>query len=273
MEKDSSKASPPRATAKASSPRREAAASRPRSGPAELRPTSPQALARAQTVGRDVQPGEPKRSRQSAKPSVKPNEASSEPGAVRRTRLRQPNESRAQMLERLSNPLISLHEASVLLQVCAATVRRLSNEGDLPHKRTEGGQRRFHLRDVLRLSDERERRRAASGRVSARSQARPSSLPTASSAPASARQREQERLEEVRAEQARVHESRERLAAVHARAQQARLNAPQQPSSTSGAAPSETQRVPNPLRLGLTRALVSRANASASKPKAHEGDE
>ena len=268
MEKDSSKASPSRATAKASSPRREVA-SRPRSTPA----TSSQVLARAQTVGRDAQAGEPKRSRQSAKPSVKPNEASSEQSAVRRTRLRQPNESRAQMLERLSNPLISLHEASVLLQVCAATVRRLSNEGELPHKRTEGGQRRFHLRDVLRLCDERERRRAASGRVSARPQARPFSLPTASSAPASARKREQERLEEVRAEQSRVRESRERLAAVHERAQQARLNAPQQPSSTSGAAPSEAQRVPNPLRLGLARALVPRANAGAPKPEPHESDE
>lgn len=234
-----------------------------------MRPTPSQATTRAGTLGRDALAGEPKRSR----PSVRPNEASGEQGAVRRTRLRQPDESRAQMLERLSNPLISLHEASVLLQVCAATVRRLSNEGELPHKRTEGGQRRFHLRDVLRLSDERESRRAASGRVLARAQVRPSSLPAASSAPASVRTREQERLEEVRAEQARVRESRERLAAVQARAQQARLNAPQQPGSTSGSTPSETPRVPNPLRLGLARALVPRANASAPKPKAHEGDE
>lgn len=186
------------------------------------------------------------------------------------------------MLERLSNPLISLHEASVLLQVCAATVRRLSNEGELPHKRTEGGQRRFHLSDVLRLSDERERRRASSNRASARSLARPSSPPAAPPpTAASARRREQERLEEVRAEQARVREGRERLAAMHARAQEARLAAQKQPGSspvpTSTPGPTPVPAPParsvNPLRLGLARALAPRAAEETSKPKPHEGDE
>ena len=67
----------------------------------------------------------------------------------RRQRLRP--ETRAQMLERLLNPLISLHEASVLLKVCPATVRRYTDAGLLPHARTPGGQRRFYLRDVLAL--------------------------------------------------------------------------------------------------------------------------
>lgn len=68
-------------------------------------------------------------------------------------------ETRAQMLERLTNPLVTLHEASVLLRVCTATVRRYSNSGQLSHLRTEGGQRRFYLKDVLNLLKEIEARK------------------------------------------------------------------------------------------------------------------
>ncbi|HEX8237454.1 MAG TPA: helix-turn-helix domain-containing protein [Abditibacteriaceae bacterium] len=68
-----------------------------------------------------------------------------------RQRVRQRPETRTQMLERLTNPTISLYEASVLLDVCSATVRRYTNSGVLPHVRTEGGQRRFRLHDVLVL--------------------------------------------------------------------------------------------------------------------------
>jgi excisionase family DNA binding protein len=78
------------------------------------------------------------------------------------TRQRQKAESRAQMMERLTNPLISLHEASVLLRVCTATVRRMSDSGELAHERTPGGQRRFRLRAVLALLEEREARRSPS---------------------------------------------------------------------------------------------------------------
>ncbi len=63
------------------------------------------------------------------------------------------------MLERLTNPTISLHETSVLLGVCSATVRRYTNSGLLPHARTEGGQRRFRLREVLLLMRELEAKR------------------------------------------------------------------------------------------------------------------
>lgn len=68
---------------------------------------------------------------------------------VQRQRIRP--ESRQQMFERLTNPLISLHEASVLLRVCPATVRRYSDNGVLTTYRTEGRQRRFRLKDVLNL--------------------------------------------------------------------------------------------------------------------------
>lgn len=68
-----------------------------------------------------------------------------------RTRQRLKPETRAQMLERLNNPTISLHEASVILKVCSATVRRYADTEQLPHVRTEGGQRRFRLREVLAL--------------------------------------------------------------------------------------------------------------------------
>lgn len=75
----------------------------------------------------------------------------------RRQRVRP--ETKLQMLERLTNPLISLHEASVLLSVCPATVRRYTAAGLLTHVRTEGQQRRFYLRDVLALMRQLESRR------------------------------------------------------------------------------------------------------------------
>ena len=69
---------------------------------------------------------------------------------VQRVRVRE--ETRAQMLERLTNPTISLHETSVILGVCSATVRHYADNATLPHTRTEGRQRRFRLRDVLSLA-------------------------------------------------------------------------------------------------------------------------
>jgi len=68
-------------------------------------------------------------------------------------------ETRAQMLERLLNPEVTLHEASVILDVCSATVRKYANSKVLPHERTEGNQRRFQLRDVLALARTREARK------------------------------------------------------------------------------------------------------------------
>ncbi len=82
----------------------------------------------------------------------------------RATRQRYAKETRAQMMERLTNPLLSLHEAGVILNVCASTLRRYTDSGILPHERTAGGQRRFRLNDVLALLDEREEQRQAARR-------------------------------------------------------------------------------------------------------------
>lgn len=70
-------------------------------------------------------------------------------------------ETREEMLERLCNPQITLHEASVILCVCPATVRNYCKAGFLPHERTPGGQRRFRLKAVLKLFNEREAERRA----------------------------------------------------------------------------------------------------------------
>jgi hypothetical protein len=80
----------------------------------------------------------------------------STPTTASATRKRIREETRAQMLERLTNPQITLHEASVILRVCPATVRNYCNAGYLPHERTPGRQRRFRLHDVLALARERE---------------------------------------------------------------------------------------------------------------------
>lgn len=72
------------------------------------------------------------------------------------TKRRKHSETRAQLLERLTNPQITLREASILLDVCTATVRNYSNSGLLEHERTPGGQRRFRLKTVMALCRERD---------------------------------------------------------------------------------------------------------------------
>jgi hypothetical protein len=94
----------------------------------------------------------------SARPQVRP-QAGSTPAVPGRARQRFREETRAQMLERLTNPEITLHETSVILRVCSATVRNYCNAGYLPHERTEGRQRRFRLKDVLEFARQREAER------------------------------------------------------------------------------------------------------------------
>ncbi len=60
-------------------------------------------------------------------------------------------ESREQLIRRLLDPQLTLEETSRLLGVCPATVRRYTNRGWLSHHRTEGGQRRFRLSDVVKF--------------------------------------------------------------------------------------------------------------------------
>jgi excisionase family DNA binding protein len=60
-------------------------------------------------------------------------------------------ETRQELIRRLLDPQLSLEETSRLLGVCPATVRRYTNRGWLKHHRTEGGQRRFKLSDLVRF--------------------------------------------------------------------------------------------------------------------------
>jgi len=60
-------------------------------------------------------------------------------------------ETRKDLIRRLLDPQLSLEEASRLLGVCPATVRRYTNRGWLTHQRTSGGQRRFRLSDVVKF--------------------------------------------------------------------------------------------------------------------------
>jgi len=66
-------------------------------------------------------------------------------------RIRLKVETRAQLFERLHDPQITLYEASVLLGVSRAKVRRYADLNLLPCTRTPGGQRRFSFRAVLRF--------------------------------------------------------------------------------------------------------------------------
>ncbi len=63
-------------------------------------------------------------------------------------------ESRQDLIGRLLDPELSLEESSRLLGVCPATVRRYTNRGWLAHHRTNGGQRRFRLSDIVKFVEE-----------------------------------------------------------------------------------------------------------------------
>ena len=80
--------------------------------------------------------------------SEKVTSSASAGAPVKQKRVRLKPESRDQLLERLRNPQLSLHEASILLRVSRATVRRYADAGRLQCLRTPGGQRRFYLRDI-----------------------------------------------------------------------------------------------------------------------------
>jgi excisionase family DNA binding protein len=58
-------------------------------------------------------------------------------------------ETRAELIQRLLDPPLTLEETARILNVCPMTVRRYTNRGVLPHFRTGGDQRRFRLSDVL----------------------------------------------------------------------------------------------------------------------------
>lgn len=60
-------------------------------------------------------------------------------------------ETRDEIIQRLLDPELSVHEAAALLNVSKATVRRYTDSGKLACFRTAGGQRRFKLSTVLAL--------------------------------------------------------------------------------------------------------------------------
>lgn len=60
-------------------------------------------------------------------------------------------EDRNALIKRLLDPQLTLEETSRLLGVCPATVRRYTNRGWLTHHRTDGGQRRFRLSDIVKF--------------------------------------------------------------------------------------------------------------------------
>ncbi len=110
--------------------------------PTPLVPSAVASVTARETAGRKAKSSVTSTTRQS----------STRNAGERAQRVRLRPETRAQMLARLTNPMISLHEASVILGVCSATVRRYCDLGTLPHLRTPGGQRRFRLREVLALA-------------------------------------------------------------------------------------------------------------------------
>lgn len=66
------------------------------------------------------------------------------------------SETRQELVKRLLDPVLTLREAALLLEVCPTTVRRYTNRGLLNCFRTPGNQRRFHLSDVLEFMERRE---------------------------------------------------------------------------------------------------------------------
>jgi len=66
-------------------------------------------------------------------------------------------ESRAELVQRLLDPVLTLEEAAILLDVCPTTVRRYTNRGVLKCYRTPGNQRRFRLSEILSFMERRQR--------------------------------------------------------------------------------------------------------------------
>jgi excisionase family DNA binding protein len=60
-------------------------------------------------------------------------------------------ETREEIIHRLMDPVLTLHEAAAILNLSKATVRRYTEQGKLSCQRTAGGQRRFRLSDVLAM--------------------------------------------------------------------------------------------------------------------------
>ena len=64
-------------------------------------------------------------------------------------------ETRDEIIHRLMDPDLTLHETAAILSLSKATLRRYTDRGKLPCRRTAGGQRRFKLSEVLVLLEQR----------------------------------------------------------------------------------------------------------------------
>ena len=68
-------------------------------------------------------------------------------------------ETRDELVERLLDPVLTLLETAILLDVCPTTVRRYTNRGVLNCFRTPGNQRRFRLSDIIDFMEHRDTHR------------------------------------------------------------------------------------------------------------------
>ena len=66
-------------------------------------------------------------------------------------------ETREEIIRRLLDPELTLHETAAILNLSKATLRRYTDQGKLPCRRTAGGQRRFKLSEVLALAEHQRR--------------------------------------------------------------------------------------------------------------------
>jgi len=64
-------------------------------------------------------------------------------------------ETRDEIIHRLMDPDLTLHETAAILSLSKATLRRYTDQGKLPCRRTAGGQRRFKLSEVLVMLEQR----------------------------------------------------------------------------------------------------------------------
>jgi len=64
-------------------------------------------------------------------------------------------ETREEIIRRVLDPELTLHEAAAILRVSKATLRRYTAQGRLTCRRTKGGQRRFRLSALLTFLDRR----------------------------------------------------------------------------------------------------------------------
>lgn len=62
-------------------------------------------------------------------------------------------ETREEFIKRIIDPELSLSDASRLLGVCPATIRRYTNRDWLSCHRSKGGQRRFRLSNIIEFVD------------------------------------------------------------------------------------------------------------------------